>query len=226
MRLTLLSTLAVGAAMFAASSGTALAAATYCSVAGSPNTAGMKLSDLTFSGNTPTTSADDCYGIVAGNESQTSINGLNLTWGTNWTFLVKDESESGSASTGSFGGISYSLNGFSASTSGNWTLNAGPAGSLPVFVDFIAVLKGTNEHALWFFDDVKIDGSDNGTWQSVFTNNNFKLQDLSHISLYIRNGRDPGDPPVVIDVPEPATLALVGLALFAAGAARRRARSG
>lgn len=199
-------------------SAAASAAASYCSVVGSPNTDGMELSDVTFSGNTPTTSADDCYGIVAGTDSQSSINGLNLTWGTNWTFLVKDETAP--SATGTFGGITYTLDGFAAATSGSWTLSAAPLASLPVYVDFIAVLKSSNEHALWFFDDVKIDGSDGGVWNSVFTNNNGNLQALSHLSLYVREGKDPSDPPVII--PEPGSLALAGLALLAVGAARRR----
>lgn len=98
--------------------------------------------------------------------------------------------------------------------------------TLPVFVDFIAVLKGSNEHALWFFDDVKIDGSDSGTWQSVFTNQNGNLQNLSHLTIYVRGGvdpSDPSDPPMT--VPEPAGIALAGLVLAAAGLSSRLKRA-
>ena len=227
---TLFGLISAGAVMLA-SAGTAQAAS-YCQP-GTSNADGMSLSDVTFSGNLPTPSADDCYGILQGTDVPTGpgsgsadkasvINGLGLTWGTDWTYLVKDDAAGGTTA-GTFGGINYTLNSGAAATSGQWTLTAGPASLLPVYVDFVVVLKSSTAYALWFFDEVKIDGSDGGTWTSVFKNQNGKLQDLSHLSLYVREG-DTVDPPIVI--PEPGSLALVGLALAAAGLGARRRRQG
>lgn len=191
----------------------------------------MTLADVTFSGNTPSTSADDCYGIVAGmdvapGETAANINALDLTWGTGWQFLIKDAPDGATATSGAFGGIDYSLISGAAATFGIWSLSAtatAPA-SLPTYVDFIVSLKSGNEYALWLFDDVKVDGDDGGSWTSVFKNNgNGGLQNLSHMSLFVRQGDEPTDvPQPPAEIPEPSGLALVGLAAFAAVSVRRR----
>lgn len=207
------------------------AAASYCSATGSPNAAGMTLGDVTFSGNTPSTAADDCFGIVSGNDANSDINALIGTgWGTGWALLAKDDAGGDS---GSFGGVTFDLTAVGLGTDGGtWTLTASPADLLPLYVDFIVALKGSNEFALWLFDDAVVGGADGGAWTSVFTNSNDKLQGLSHLSLYVRQGAvppgnspgtPPGSPPGT--VPEPSGLALAALALVAAGAARRRRRA-
>lgn len=192
------------------------AAPTYCSEG---NTV-MEVSDVTFQsgGLPPPSNANDCYGILSGNanEDATPINNLALKWGSGWEFLVKDDLAGG---VGTYGGITYTLSGATASTSGTWTLTAAPASALPVYVDFLVALKGSNEFALWFFDNMKIEAFNDGTWQSVFTNNKLELQDLSHLTLYVREGTVP---PIVI--PEPTGIALAGLALAVAGFASRRRR--
>jgi hypothetical protein len=66
-----------------------------------------------------------------------------------------------------------------------------------------------------------------GTYSTPFTNppfptNNGQTKNISHISVYYRNGTNggSGDP---TDVPEPATLALVGLGLLGLSKMRRKA---
>ena len=209
--------------------GSTQAAATYCSVYGSPNADGMKLGDVTFSGNAPSNAADDCYGITTGlKDTAPDINGLGLEWGTDWQFLITDTPD-GAGSPGSFGGITYSLSSGSGPTMGIWSLMATPTApaTLAAYVDFIVSLKSGNEDALWLFDDVQVDGNDSGSWNSVFeTNSNGGLKNVTHMTLFVRQGTDPDAPVAPSEIPEPSALALVGLAALAATGARRRKARG
>ena len=214
----------MGAALTLLFSGGVQAAATYCDVAGSPNPDGLKYSDMTYN----SANANDCYGVVAGNEPKASgdltvgFNNLNLTWGTDWQFLAKDETDTAGSGTGTFGGINFTLSS-TAGTSGSWTLTgvdtngAGTPPDLPLFFDFVGMLKGSDSYALYLFDDVKFDGNDGGSWTISFLNNGGQIPALSHLNLYIREGDDPGQ-----EIPEPGTLALLGLGLIGISTLRRR----
>lgn len=189
--------------------GTAQAIPTYCSP-NLTNGGALSVSDMTYNG----VNADDCYGIVAGNDSQAAINALNLNWGTDWTLLAKDDNPGNALNgTGSFMGIDFTLSA-SAGTTGNWLLTS--TGNVPAALDLVGVLKGSNKYALYLFDDVAFDGSDSGTWKMTFGNGN-QTANLSHFSMYARQGNNV--------VPEPATALLMGAGLVGLLGISRRKRA-
>jgi len=199
---------------------TANAATVSCGTTG-----GLEVGDVTFRG----ASSDGCGGIFNGNDSLTEVNlGANnlLFGGTSWTDYLKDDAP-GDPSQGnaSFFGVNWTL-GVESGTDGAWTLTVAdplPA-DLPVTIDFLAVLKGSDTWAAYFFDDetFSVEGSSDGAFtMRLEAGNNMSIADISHLTLYARAGTPPPPPPTG-NVPEPNTMALLGLGIFGIGFMGRR----
>ena len=184
---------------------------------GATYTGDLSTSDVTFRSN----NADDCYGQMSGNDSGaqgTGIDTLNSAFGPSWQSLVKDDSPgSGSADMGSFMDVQFSLSSTAGNT-GSWSLSweEQVADALPLTMDFAAVLKAGTGYGIYFFDDETFadetgagTGTGNGTWEISFLNNGGRIPDISHFSLYVREG--------TTTVPEPGTAFLLGLGLLGFG---------
>lgn len=199
----------------------ASAAPVYCSD-GTPHPDGLSTSNMTYGVNGPSGSAaaaNDCYGVVNANDTAAALNALK--WGSGWSLGAKDNI-GGSDSSNTVLGITFSVVA-TAGKSGSWTVN-GTGPGLPTTLDLIGVLKGSNNYAAFFFDNVAFDGSSGGNWSISFVNNGGRIPDLSHLSVYVRAG-DPGGGTPPQAIPEPASIALAGLAMLGAGLASRRRRS-
>ena len=189
------------------------------------------------------TAADDCWGVVTkdnwstqadpfGNDSAGTINLNALFWFADWGFVVRDPSDSGSPSSGSFGGVTWTLTG---NGDGTWSLETRDPPPAQITVDFIAVLKGADSWAGWFFDDFTFSvpsTTDDGSWTIAWNSNGGQTAGFSHMSLYMRDARVPPPPtnPACTgqacssNVPEPGTLALIAFGAWGIGAVRRRGK--
>lgn len=210
--------------------------------------AALSTDDVTFNGN----ASDAFYGpasigsqspdaienfanditISGKGKNQIVIQGDDPLWGGGWSFLLRDDKDSGSVFA-NYSGFSFTL---AAANNQNgqpdpaaWTLtvadltpNSGL--SIPFEMDFLVYMHGGNNGAYYFFDDREISAYNAGTFQITFKNGGGNFPGLSGLSLLVRDLRDipTTQPPAEVDIPEPASMLLFGAGLLGLGLSRRR----
>ena len=209
------------------------------SVSAAAHPAGLQVSDFTYNGS----NSDNCYGVFDSTANGPG-NPLNTgsIWGGGFTYLAKfDFGNPGTnQSQDQFDDMTFSIvyDGLTAGGLHQYKLTSNGAVPLnPVrYYDFVGILKqgnfdaGENSKnggwAGYFFDDVAFDNqNDGGTFRATFGPGNPGDNAWSNLSFYARLGDAPDDPGGG-PVPEPTSLALVGIGLLAASYVRRKRAAG
>lgn len=177
-------------------------------------------------------SADDCYGLVIGNDQGGNVWPVTPKQ-AGWALFAKDD-VGGAQTTGVVNGIRFTLDALpdTQAQSGTWVLSWAKVGDPghDLTMDIVAVLKGGNRFASYLLEHETFTGSPTtaaGTWQITHTNNGGQIPALSHLSLYYCNATHSstsstgGGASTGNGVPAPGVLLLVTAGILGLAAARR-----